>query len=138
MKKCLIHSTFLLDEWSNREQAAMMLLNMDKKYVDPKEDLNVQGHPRVRALIEPVEKKLKVNTTLDIKLIDLRKLVSDRYGYAHESIREVSDQRDMISKCLTHVYPAEYKYLSILKNMTLKLAELDQDISKTKLTIFHK
>ena len=124
LKKWLIISTFLLDDWSNREQAVMILLNMDKKYVDPKEDLNVQGHPRVRALIEPVENKLKARTMLEIKLIDLRKLASDRHGYAHEPIRKGSDQRDMISKCLTHVYPAKYKYISILKNMALKLAEL--------------
>jgi hypothetical protein len=42
-----MNSTFFLDEWSYREQKVMELLKIDRKSVDPKEDLNVQNYPRV-------------------------------------------------------------------------------------------
>jgi hypothetical protein len=42
-----MNSTFILDEWSYREQKVMELLKIDRKSVDPKEDLNVQNHPSV-------------------------------------------------------------------------------------------
>ncbi|CAF3511629.1 unnamed protein product [Rotaria socialis] len=66
------------NEWSFREQKVMELLQIDRKCVDPKEDLNVQNHPRVRTFIEPIEAKLKQTTNLELKLIDLRKMASDR------------------------------------------------------------
>ncbi|CAF0872714.1 unnamed protein product [Rotaria sordida] len=121
------------NEWSIREQEAMVSLNIDRKFVDPKEDLNVKNHERVRTFIEPIESELKRVTMLKLKLIDLRKIASDRFQYAHEPIRSVAEQRDMITKCLNHVYPAEYKYTLMVKNMVLKLAERDQDISKSGL-----
>jgi len=85
-----------------------------------------------------IESKLKEMATLELKLVDLRKMTSDRHQYAHQPIRSVDEHRDMITKCLNHVYAAEYKYTLMLKNMVLKLAELDQDMSKRELKDFHK
>ncbi len=76
---------------------------------------------------------------LELKLVDLRKMASDRHQYAHQPTRSVDEQRNIITKCLKHVYPAEYKYTLMLKNMVLKLAELiDHDTSESELEDFHK
>jgi hypothetical protein len=74
-----MNSTFILDEWSFHEQKVIELLKIDRKVVDPKGDLNVQNHPRVRTFIEPVESKLKEMAILELKLVDLRKMPSDRH-----------------------------------------------------------
>jgi hypothetical protein len=84
-----MNSTFILDEWSFREQKVMELLKIDKKLVDPKEDLSLQNHLRVQTFIEPFEGKLKEMTMLELKLGDLRKITSDRHQYARQLIPSV-------------------------------------------------
>ncbi len=90
-----------------------MVFPRPKSYevIDPNEDLNVQNHPRVRTFIELIESKSKEMGMLELKLVDLRKMASDQHQYAHQPIQSVDEQRDMITKCLNPVYPAEYNTL---------------------------
>jgi hypothetical protein len=130
--------TSILDEWSNREQKVMAALKLDRKTVDPKDNIDVQNHQRVSSFIEPVEQKLQQIYLINIKLIDLRKMASDRHAHAHTVILSIDEQRDMIKTCLTHIYPASFPYKAMVQNMLTKLEELDADFTNTKLKDFHK
>lgn len=64
----------------------MDLLKIDKKTTTttaPIDNDVSQNHQLVISLIEPIERELKTKFYLNLKLVDLRKIASDRNTYTH-------------------------------------------------------
>ncbi|CAF4995069.1 unnamed protein product [Rotaria sp. Silwood1] len=79
-----------IKEWSKVETEVIRLLKLDKKEVFTDQ---VQNHSMVAKLLNPIEEELKLRTNATVKLLDLRKIVSDRHEIAHHDLRTIADQR---------------------------------------------
>ncbi|CAM4961490.1 unnamed protein product [Rotaria socialis] len=112
----------LIKEWSKVETEVIRLLKLDKQNVFTDQ---VQNHSMVVQLLDPIEQELKERTNATIKLIDLRKIVSDRHESAHHNLRTIADQRTLIHKCEQATFPDDYPYKIILNQMVDCLKKLD-------------
>ncbi|CAF3975851.1 unnamed protein product [Rotaria sp. Silwood1] len=111
-----------IKEWSKVETEVIRLLKLDKKEVFTD---HVQNHSMVAKLLNPIEEELKLRTNATIKLLDLRKIVSDRHEIAHHDLRTIADQQALIDKCEQTTYPDDYPYKITLKQMVDCLKRLD-------------
>ena len=112
----------------------MDLLNIDKKTVPILiNNDNIQNHHHVLSLTQPVEHELKKKFDLNLKLLDLRKIASDRNIYAHQSIDTVDQQKDFLGECRSFQFSAQYKYTNILEKLIEKLIELESTTPETQL-----
>ncbi|CAF2082688.1 unnamed protein product [Rotaria magnacalcarata] len=112
----------LIKEWSKVETEVIRLLKLDKQNVFTDQ---VQNHSMVVQLLDPIEQELKERTNATIKLIDLRKIVSDRHESAHHNLRTIADQRTLIHKCEQATFPDDYPYKIILNQMVDCFKKLD-------------
>jgi hypothetical protein len=53
----------------------------------------------ILSLTQPIELELKKKFNLNLNLLDLRKIASDRNIYAHQSIDTVDQQKDFLDEC---------------------------------------
>ncbi|CAF2742900.1 unnamed protein product [Rotaria sp. Silwood2] len=90
----------------------MQLLNADNKEVFSDQ---VQNHPMIRHLLNPIEQELKNQTNVAMKVIDLRKIASEQHAIAHHNLHPIADQRALIQKYLQETYPEDYQYKTELK-----------------------
>ncbi|CAF0745583.1 unnamed protein product [Adineta steineri] len=123
-----------LTEWAKREQDVMVLLNLEKKTVPtPIYNDQIQNHRYVISLTQPIEQELKKIFNLNIKLLDLRKIASDRNIYAHQSVDTVDQQKDFLDECRNFELSAQYQYTDILEMLIGKLTERENAKPDTQL-----
>jgi hypothetical protein len=81
-----------------------------------------------------IERELKNQFNLNLKLLDLRKIASDRNIYVHQSIITVDQQKDFLDECRSFQFSAHYKYINILEKLIEKLTEFENATPVTQLT----
>ncbi len=112
----------------------MGLLNIDEKTAPvPINNDNIQNHRLVVTLTEPIEREIKNQFNLNLKLLDLRKIASDRNNYVHQSIDSVDQQEDFLEECRSFQFSAHYKYINILEQLIEKLTEFENATPVTQL-----
>ncbi|CAF3923260.1 unnamed protein product, partial [Rotaria sordida] len=127
-----------LAEWAKRENEAMILLKIDEKTATSapmKNDL-IQNHERVVSLIEPIEREIKKKFNLNIKLIDLRKIASDRNAYTHKIIDTIDQQKDFFNDCRNFQFSEQFKYTTTINELIKKLTEYENAKPKSLLKNF--
>jgi len=72
----------------------------------------VQQHSTISQLITPIENKLLKQTGFTFKLINLRKICTERNLIAHIGVRSVSDQRLFMSELKNEKFLDAYEHLS--------------------------
>jgi hypothetical protein len=82
--------------------------------------------------VSPIERKIEQSIQQPSRLLDLRKISSQRHRIAHQDIKSFEEQRDFIGKCKQLEFPPDYEFSILLKQMIDHLAALDVDIKKMK------
>jgi len=74
----------------------------------------VQQHSTITQLITPIENKLLKQTGFTFKLINLRKICTERNLIAHIGVQSVIDQRLFMSELKNQEFPDDYEHLSTI------------------------
>ena len=120
------------DRWAELEAIIMEETNR-VDVIDPKEVIEIQNHPLLKSLVDPVENELKNYGENSVPLIHIRRMISSRHQLVHRDCRSVIDQRIFINELINfQCHPCYYfaHQLGQIKNM---LIDLDVDRKNSKL-----
>ncbi len=93
----------------------------------------VQQHSTISQLITPIEKELLKQTGFTFRLINLRKICTERNLIAHIGVRSVSDQRLFMSELKNQEFPNDYEHLLTINQIISCLSSLDVNPTNTQL-----
>lgn len=111
----------------------MVLMGLDKKQIDPIFYEQIQNHPRIQQIIQPLEADLEKNVGVHISLVKLRQMACERPQLVHEHVKSVAEQRSFFVKLHAFHFPVNYPFVQEVTTMICLLEQLDTDPEKSKL-----